>query len=68
VARHHRVAAAADGDVKRRAWTPGVGETRREADLLDEPLGRNRRLDGARGVAAPMVVAMLLDVFRQRLA
>jgi len=68
VPRHHGVAASAHRDVQRRARPARVGETRGEADLVDESL----RLEGAGdlpgGFAPPALVAVLLDVVRNLIA
>ena len=67
VARHDRVAASADRDEERGTGPPGVGQAGGEADLVDEPLRGARRRHRARRIAAPVMVPMNLDVFRQGL-
>ena len=62
VARHHRVAPPADGDVERWSRLACVGETGGEADLLDELLGGERCGDAARALAPPAGVATIFDV------
>src|SRR5262249_50664731 len=65
VARHHRVAASADGDVERRAWTARVGQARRETGALDEALRVERRFDAPRLFALPSRIAVVLGLIGQ---
>jgi len=49
----------ADRDVDGTAWPPRIRQAEREADLLDEPLRRDRGLHLPRALASPPLVAEL---------
>ncbi|PYR90532.1 MAG: hypothetical protein DMF84_20025 [Acidobacteria bacterium] len=62
VPRHDGVTAAADRHVERRARTSRVGQARRKAHALDEPLGVERRVDLSGPFALPPLIAIFLGL------
>ncbi|MCA1613770.1 MAG: hypothetical protein LC800_06385 [Acidobacteria bacterium] len=65
VARHVRVAPAADGDVERSAGPPRVRHRGAEPGALHEPLGPGRVLHARLRLARPHQIAVSLDLLGQ---
>jgi hypothetical protein len=62
VARHHGIAASADGDVERRPRPAAVGEAGGEPDAFDEALGIEGAFDLMGALAPPVPIAMIFDL------
>src|SRR5690349_5019500 len=68
VARHVRVAAPANGDVKRWPRPSRIGQSLAKSDLFDEAFRRVNVLDAIFRIAPPLAVAMDLNLLGQHAA
>jgi len=60
-----RITTPAHGDVERWAGPAGVGQARGESDLFDERFGIDDGFDAPGFLAAPVVIAAILDILGQ---
>jgi hypothetical protein len=63
-----RVAAAANGDVKRWARSSGIRQRLAKSDIVDEPLRCVNVINAELRIASPHAIAMQLDLLRQHAA